>query len=100
MSGAIRVEPDPAFWPQIQNVTYFVDGLKITSTLKKPYPINGTKGYDTRNLSAGTHIMEILVEVTRDLKVTYRIVFKVYPPGVSSFSYEQPSKKKKKQRQA
>ncbi|HLD49918.1 MAG TPA: right-handed parallel beta-helix repeat-containing protein [bacterium] len=100
VSGTIYVEPDPAFWPQIRNVTYFIDGRKITSTSKRPYSFGGTQGYNTLNLSPGTHTMEIIVQVTKTLKVTYLIAFKVYPPGVSSFSYEQPSKKKKKLRQA
>ena len=77
VTGKIIVEPDPVFWPSVQNVTYYVDGRKITSTSSKPYRLGGSGGYDTSKLSKGVHKLTVEVQISKKEKVKYMIVFKV-----------------------
>ncbi len=55
VSGSIFVQVNPGELANVKSVSYFIDGKKISSTAKAPFPMGSTKGYDTKKLKDGNH---------------------------------------------
>lgn len=57
VSGTIFVGPNLSAYPTVSQVSYYVDGAKLYSTKTKPFTWGGSKGYNTKNLKNGTHLL-------------------------------------------
>lgn len=89
VSGVIYVQPDRNTFPTLQSVTYSVDGKNSYTTKSNPYTWGGSKGYNTKLLKDGTHILKAVFQISSKIKKTYYLAFTVNNAAASTASSAQ-----------
>lgn len=57
VSGFIFLQLNPERMKNVRSVTYFIDGKKVAGTAKAPFALGSTKGYDSKKLKDGAHVI-------------------------------------------
>lgn len=86
VSGVIFVQPDRNTFPTLQSVTYSVDGKNSYTIKSSPYTWGGSKGYNTKLLKDGTHILKAVFQISSKIKKTYYLAFTVNNAAASTTS--------------
>ena len=77
VKGTIFVEPNRTTFPTLLSVSYFVDGQQSYTAKTSPFTWGGSKGFNTKTLTDGTHILTGVFQTNKKVKQEYSLAFTV-----------------------